>query len=666
MAIAAGTMLPLTAVSHRSLSLTSSCFRFLYSSLQPPTTHKSVAICTCQNPNFRIFSSMSIQAPPRHPKITPEQAAKLCDRNFGIGADGVIFAMTGINGTDYTMRIFNSDGSEPEMCGNGVRCFARFITELENLQGKQRVDMGELILKASDVPTKLTPNKDQSAVKAKLEVDGCSNAEAPLALVSPNQTPDKSMRQEGKILKSSWPKVVVNKWLNIRNGGSDEFYSDDNTKPSSHGRPKSCSNDGHRVVVFPEELSEEWLMQTPNDEIEQAGSDHRAPPVSSSLNLRMFVGTWNVGGKYPHDCLDLNDSLKTKEPADVYVLGFQEIVPLNAGNVLGPEDCGPAEKWLSLIRKALNHDTNINSVSRHSLWPNGHQQPNFEPRGSFSGSISSDDELLEHMDFQVRSYSCSSAESSPRPAKDRGNCPNKVKQHKYCLAACKQMVGLFLCVWVREDLNQHISSLKVSCVGRGIMGYLGNKGSISVSMKLHQSTFCFVCSHLTSGEKEGDAIRRNSDITEILKKTRFSHSSRISGQPIPPYTILDHDNIIWLGDLNYRLSSISPDTFKLVERHDWQALLEKDQLRIEQKGGGVLEGWEEGEIYFAPTYKYITNSDQYVLQAATPKDKRRTPAWCDRILWRGDGLKQMCYYRGESRFSDHRPVFSLFSLQQCC
>uniref|UniRef100_M8CEL1 diaminopimelate epimerase n=1 Tax=Aegilops tauschii TaxID=37682 RepID=M8CEL1_AEGTA len=69
------------------------------------------------------------------PKVTPEEAAKLCDRNFGIGADGVIFVMPGVNGADYTMRIFNSDGSEPEMCGNGVRCFARFIAEVENLQG---------------------------------------------------------------------------------------------------------------------------------------------------------------------------------------------------------------------------------------------------------------------------------------------------------------------------------------------------------------------------------------------------------------------------------------------------------------------------------------------------------------------------------------------------
>ncbi|GAB2300507.1 hypothetical protein Dimus_034550 [Dionaea muscipula] len=126
------------------------------------------------------------------PKITPGQAVKLCDRNFGVGADGVIFAMPGTHSTDYTMRIFNSDGSEPEMCGNGVRCFARFIAELENLHGRQRftvhtgaglivpeiqddgkvkVDMGKPILTASDVPTKLPPNRGLSVVKADINVD---------------------------------------------------------------------------------------------------------------------------------------------------------------------------------------------------------------------------------------------------------------------------------------------------------------------------------------------------------------------------------------------------------------------------------------------------------------------------------------------------------------
>ncbi|KAI4964825.1 diaminopimelate epimerase, chloroplastic [Hordeum vulgare subsp. vulgare] len=127
------------------------------------------------------------------PKVTPEEAAKLCDRNFGVGADGVIFVMPGINGADYTMRIFNSDGSEPEMCGNGVRCFARFIAEVENLQGthsfkihtgagliipeiqddgKVKVDMGQPILHGPDVPTKLPSTRNEAVVQAELAIDG--------------------------------------------------------------------------------------------------------------------------------------------------------------------------------------------------------------------------------------------------------------------------------------------------------------------------------------------------------------------------------------------------------------------------------------------------------------------------------------------------------------
>ena len=68
------------------------------------------------------------------PVLTPPQAVEWCDRHFGIGADGVIFALPGQNGTNYTMRIFNSDGSEPEMCGNGIRCLAKFIADLEAAQ----------------------------------------------------------------------------------------------------------------------------------------------------------------------------------------------------------------------------------------------------------------------------------------------------------------------------------------------------------------------------------------------------------------------------------------------------------------------------------------------------------------------------------------------------
>jgi diaminopimelate epimerase len=131
------------------------------------------------------------------PCITPEQAIQLCDRHFGIGADGVIFALPGEAGSDYTMRIFNSDGSEPEMCGNGIRCLARFIAELEQADGTSgktsfqihtlagmitpkleadglvTVDMGEPRLLAAEIPTTLG-TADQPVVNQPLEVAGQS------------------------------------------------------------------------------------------------------------------------------------------------------------------------------------------------------------------------------------------------------------------------------------------------------------------------------------------------------------------------------------------------------------------------------------------------------------------------------------------------------------
>ncbi|MBD2308506.1 diaminopimelate epimerase [Chroococcidiopsis sp. FACHB-1243] len=127
------------------------------------------------------------------PIVTPEQAVKLCDRHFGIGADGVIFALPGTNGTDYTMRIFNSDGSEPEMCGNGIRCFAKFLADLEEIanptsrlrihtlagiivpqltaDGQVKVDMGEPRLLAEEIPTTLVAAREK-VINQSLNVAG--------------------------------------------------------------------------------------------------------------------------------------------------------------------------------------------------------------------------------------------------------------------------------------------------------------------------------------------------------------------------------------------------------------------------------------------------------------------------------------------------------------
>src|SRR5687767_14432208 len=58
----------------------------------------------------------------------PEISRRVSDRHFGIGADGLILALPSSR-ADLLMRMFNADGSEAEMCGNGIRCLAKYAVE---------------------------------------------------------------------------------------------------------------------------------------------------------------------------------------------------------------------------------------------------------------------------------------------------------------------------------------------------------------------------------------------------------------------------------------------------------------------------------------------------------------------------------------------------------
>jgi diaminopimelate epimerase len=69
--------------------------------------------------------------------LTREQIALLCHRQFGIGADGLLAAEPGENGADFRMRYYNSDGGEAEMCGNGARCFARYVRPFKSAGADQ-------------------------------------------------------------------------------------------------------------------------------------------------------------------------------------------------------------------------------------------------------------------------------------------------------------------------------------------------------------------------------------------------------------------------------------------------------------------------------------------------------------------------------------------------
>ena len=60
----------------------------------------------------------------------------LCDRHYGVGADGVII-IDKSQKCDFKMRIFNKDGSEAEMCGNGIRCLAKYVYEKELIKERE-------------------------------------------------------------------------------------------------------------------------------------------------------------------------------------------------------------------------------------------------------------------------------------------------------------------------------------------------------------------------------------------------------------------------------------------------------------------------------------------------------------------------------------------------
>lgn len=86
----------------------------------------------------------------RH-QLSTETIARLCDRHRGIGADGVLLIEPAEQGADHRMRYYNADGGEAEMCGNGARCFARFVQRTVGAEGKVSFETPAGVIKADFV-----------------------------------------------------------------------------------------------------------------------------------------------------------------------------------------------------------------------------------------------------------------------------------------------------------------------------------------------------------------------------------------------------------------------------------------------------------------------------------------------------------------------------------
>jgi phosphatidylinositol-bisphosphatase len=222
---------------------------------------------------------------------------------------------------------------------------------------------------------------------------------------------------------------------------------------------------------------------------------------------------------------------------------------------------------------------------------------------------------------------------------------NTIQQctNKYYTLVSRQLVGIYLILFIKEEHKDYLTEVKCNSEGVGIMGMLGNKGAISCRFKLYSTSMCFITSHFAP---HTDAIqRRNQNFSDLSRRCEVE----------------DHDFIFWFGDLNYRLTIPDAEARQAIADNNLEHLLAHDQLNIERKHNRVFEGYIEGPITFLPSYKFDSGTNIY-----DTSEKKRTPSYTDRVLWkeRGTNVVKQKYYLMHDQYviSDHKPIISAFDV----
>ncbi|XP_027330186.1 type I inositol polyphosphate 5-phosphatase 12-like [Abrus precatorius] len=217
----------------------------------------------------------------------------------------------------------------------------------------------------------------------------------------------------------------------------------------------------------------------------------------------------------------------------------------------------------------------------------------------------------------------------------------------------RQLAGLLISLWVRKNLRTHVGDIDAGAIPCGFGRAIGNKGGVGLRIRVYDRIMCFVNCHLAAHLEAVN--RRNADFDHIYRNMVFSRSSNllntaaagvstavhmlrgtnamgVSAEEAKP-ELSEADMVVFFGDFNYRLFGISYDEARdFVSQRCFDWLREKDQLRAEMKAGKVFQGMREALIKFPPTYKFERH--QAGLGGYDSGEKKRIPAWCDRIIYR--------------------------------
>ncbi|MCO5556621.1 hypothetical protein L7F22_010172 [Adiantum nelumboides] len=231
----------------------------------------------------------------------------------------------------------------------------------------------------------------------------------------------------------------MRKWFNIKivdDFSSDELSSDDDVEAHEEEGEEAQDIEGGEVRQLQAPKNPDCIWPLPDEPLTDwpVVNADKVQQQKESLNtehLRIAVGIWNVAGRVPPKNLDLRDWLDSNGPVDIYVIGFQEIVPLTVGNVCGVDDIRPALSWQALIRKTINRlEYNLNNyidcIKRPVALDNHNEQ--------FLEDEAPEKPLLG----LASNVSCTFSISCE-------------KQAFYVRVASKQMVGIHISIWSIPD-----------------------------------------------------------------------------------------------------------------------------------------------------------------------------------------------------------------------
>jgi len=177
-----------------------------------------------------------------------ELSRQMSHRHLGAGADGIILIDPGRNGADFSMRIFNADGSEAETCGNGIRCFAKYVYErgmtdkteftIDTLAGPNRVELA------------LSEESDRSVGSVRSNMGKPKFERAEIPMVGPSgRVIEEDLDVNGTIMKVTC--------ANIGNPHAVFFVDDATTVPLAEIGPKV-----ERHAKFPQRTNVEFVTVT--------------------------------------------------------------------------------------------------------------------------------------------------------------------------------------------------------------------------------------------------------------------------------------------------------------------------------------------------------------------------------------------------------------------